>query len=558
MKYIKFIMVSVFVLVMTSCATEDNSDDPENQEEINFGGEVSTAQFVYIYDKEFSENSYEATFNGEPITVVNSQKEEEDLLMFYVDPVLANANSENNVLRIPALDIKLRYKVVQSVLNASVEETMAPFFEVIDNAEIDTTTTVGENSQKFIDGFNQYYNSLSPVEKEDIAIFVQMNEDMFSLAYSRQQGLEPFQNFSKCRQAKFQTGVFGAGAALLANPGTMPLSIVSAALAVVSFTKAVKYCTFFMEDTIKHAFLSFENMVSSRTEGTGGKLATLEFVSGVSTSLNAVHGLRSLQASDASDTNEYISDFFSYVTKINDFIVTTLNNVIAWYNSQVSFFLQVEPYNTPVPIPENGTQEEAALEQYRYEMFDFSVADNNVSIVQQHFNNGTVSFKLKIAEGAAQQEITTTLNYTYTDLYNDEVTGSFPIVVKNPLKGFWDMVIFYNEIPVGEYQNLYAAGCPNIIDGKETMFGNFTFYEDNTFSYSWTTIQIAYNILYNEDCEITGDNENTTREHVEEGTGTYHYNGTNYILDYDEGGTETVHILGPDRIKIYQEEYVRQ
>ena len=80
---------------------------------------------------------------------------------------------------------------------------------------------------------------------------------------------------------------------------------------------------------------------------------------------------------------------------------------------------------------------------------------------------------------------------------------------------------------------------------------------DGTFSYSWTTSQIAYNIQYNEECDIVGDSDNVTRTNTETGTGTYSFNNTNYILDYDNGGKETIQILGPDSIKIYQEEYTR-
>ena len=59
--------------------------------------------------------------------------------------------------------------------------------------------------------------------------------------------------------------------------------------------------------------------------------------------------------------------------------------------------------------------------------------------------------------------------------FNTKEISEENLVVKHSLEGVWDMVIFYDEVPVGEYFNIYSSNCTNILEAKETMYGNFTF-----------------------------------------------------------------------------------
>lgn len=559
MNFLKVILLTVlFSLTFHSCS-EDTSDDPENQEQIPFAGEVYSSEFVYIQTEVATADNYDATLNGTPIKVVDPGNELGDL-MFFVDPAMVTIGGNDNILEIPALDLKLRYEVRETVLESSVAETLEPYFMAINSAEFDTSTAAGQNAQRFREGLLQMYQSLSQEEKRSIALFHQANSSLFNTAYSDlRSGRMPNENFDACLAATFLTGVFGGGAYLLANPATLVLSAISAGIAIVALIEAKEYCTAWVQGEIKHAFLKLDGIISDRSLEPSRMPDGIQFTSAEPKALSAVNVMRSLQSSDADDTNADISRFFSFVPRLNDYIVNTLNDIIIWYNDQVPFFAEVDPFQAPVDIPENGTEEPIPLEIASSFLFGFSVADSDVAIDYTMDQDGEIIFTMTIDENASEQEIETTLNYTYSDQFNDGVTGSFPITVTaQPLVGLWDMVLFHNGVPVGEYYDIYESDCPNILYGRETMSGNFTFNADNTFSYSWTTIQIVYNIQYDSDCEIVGDSENVTYNDVETGTGTYSFNGNNYILDYDEGGTETVQFLEQDRIKIFEEEYVRQ
>lgn len=128
--------------------------------------------------------------------------------------------------------------------------------------------------------------------------------------------------------------------------------------------------------------------------------------------------------------------------------------------------------------------------------------------------------------------------------------------------GVWEMDIFNNDVPVGQYINEYSTQCPDIVVGKTSMSGSFEFPEgvyEGPFNFTITDYYIDTQVTFNADCEITEDLPDTETETTETGNGSISYDGENFILYYyDTGNTETITLLGQDRIKIAQEEYVRQ
>lgn len=147
---------------------------------------------------------------------------------------------------------------------------------------------------------------------------------------------------------------------------------------------------------------------------------------------------------------------------------------------------------------------------------------------------------------------------TVTDSNGCTDTDSFLVEGISSIVGVWEIVIFEDTIPVGEFSFYYSEECPNILVNKTSSSGTIEFTPDGLFFYSWTDHTILTQIQYNSDCEIIDDLPDTEYYTTEKGKGYFNYDGSQFVLYYFEGGEETVSLLGPNRIKIYQEEYVRK
>ncbi len=101
--------------------------------------------------------------------------------------------------------------------------------------------------------------------------------------------------------------------------------------------------------------------------------------------------------------------------------------------------------------------------------------------------------------------------------------------------GVWKMVVFNEEVPVGQYIEHYSAQCPEILVSKTSMSGNYEFQSgdfEGLFNYAITDSTIDTNLEYNADCEITKDLPDTETETTETGEGQIYYNDSDLVLDY--------------------------
>lgn len=439
----KKLKVVLLILVASACFNSCSKDDdkPSDDEAID-GGTIYTSELVRIAAEGLSQDLYDATFNGVSVQLVNNDQDE---LLFFVQSDLAKLD-ENNVLEVASLEMKINYTVVKTDLSTTPEETLAPLISNLNN--IDTNGFAqGNKVQQFIDSFNNYYASLSAQEKTDMAEFYQANRELFNLIGEEGGRSTNFLGLSKCQQAKFLTATLGGAAGILANPATMGLSVLAGAGAVVAFMDAVEYCTAFMSQKLKQVFLKFDNMLSSRPgednsvyaiEQSGknphgqpnqmlSRKTTLTFEHGEPQSFDAANGMRSLQASDASDANSIIAEFFSLISSLNNFVLEKLNGAITYYNNQVSSFFQVDLFEIPIVVPTNGQVETRLFTQEIFNAFTFSVGSSEVELSSIGFSNGQVNLTLNMAD-PTQNEVSTTLDYVYHDEFNDR-NGSFPIVV---------------------------------------------------------------------------------------------------------------------------------
>jgi len=421
MKYLKFILLSLLVCMSyNSCSSDDNNDQEEEQGEVMDGGTVYTSKLVLIETENLSGENYEAEFNGDPVTLANNGQ---GALVFFVLPELSKIG-QDNYLEIASLDMKIRYKVEQTALPGSAEETLAPFMDHLNN--IDTGGfDQGDKVAEFISGFNDYYASLTDAEKHNMAEFYQANKELLDGTLQKPNETENFLGLSDCQQSQWLTATLGSAAAILgSNPATMGLSVLSGAGAVVAFKSAVESCSGFMNEKLRHAFAKFNDLFSDKQEE---DLDYLSFNSGEQQSFAMKNGMRGIQESDASDGNEYLTSFFSFVSEINDLILNKLNLLIDWWNEHLPSFFQIEPFDTPIDVPTTAQPEEQVITQETFGKYSFSVADSNVSISSINLSGGNINITLNITD-PSQTEISTTLNYTFQDDINNH-QGSFPVVV---------------------------------------------------------------------------------------------------------------------------------
>src|SRR5690554_5640972 len=450
-KFKSVFLILLVVASFNSCSSDDERQTNENDIE---GGTVYTSQLVTISPEGFLENIYDATFNDAPVQLANNDS---GGLVFFVQPDLALVG-ERNVLEIPALEMTINYTVKETVLPGRPEETLAPFITRLN--DVDTGGfDQGEKVRGFLDSFNNYYASISASEKMAMAEYYHANPDLFG-SFLFEGRTTDFLGLDKCQKAKFLTATLGGAAVILGNPATMGLSILSGAGAVVAFMDAVEYCTDFMSQKLKQVFLKFDDMLSSRPfQELGAKSqiqvsnvqpkqmgGSLEFVHGTAKNFHAGNGMRSLQVSDASDSNSIVAEFFSLVESLNNFVLETLNGAIAMYNNEVSSFFEIDLFEIPINIPANGEVETLALDQETFGAFNFSVGSAEVELGSINFANGEVNLTLNMADPNAG-EVSTTLDYIFKDDFNER-QGSFPIVVSSEedvqfvYEGVWIMSIY--------------------------------------------------------------------------------------------------------------------
>lgn len=431
MKPLKTIFFFLLIaLNFNNCSSDDSSSD---QEVTRDGGTVYTSEIVRVQFENLNQDLYQGIFNGSSIELINDSEGE----LAFIVPTNTASIGENNLLHIPSLNLKINYTVQLTVINATPEQTLAPFI-----ADLNTTGTSGfdegEKVQEFIDSFNAYYASLTNSEKQSMAEFYFINKEFLdgSLSSSRTfRTDDALPSFSKCQEAKFKTAILGGIAALTANPTTMPISIFAAAGAVVSFKNAVEHCSNFLTSKIKHVFMKFDNFVSSKTTSSStsqigeNRNAPILFTSGISRDFAVSNTMRSIQISDNNDDNELINNFFSYVSSINSFILNNLNNVINTYNNYVPSFFQLDPFNTPITIPQNSTTENISTTNEIFNNMTFSITNSDVTINSLNFNNGNLSLKLLLNDPNVIETFAT-INYAYTDDFNEK-TGYFEIKISN-------------------------------------------------------------------------------------------------------------------------------
>ncbi len=554
----------MFFLAFIGC-----SEDETEYSEIN-GGLIYTSQLVTIARDNLTQEVYTGVLNGEMINLTNTFSGE---LIFFAFPEIVNLE-DDNILEIPDLNLKIKYSVKQTSLLLSAEETLQPWIDQISNTDI-SGVSQGENLQQFIDNFMQYFSSLSPQQMTAMAEYYKANQELFDSALSVEDRnmnsdsdwQEATVACTECNSAVYRTVIFGSAAIILgditlasggftaAMTGTGSLSFGVAG--IMSFVAVLKTCEKFQNIPIKKiSQFTLSDLVSESSNYRN--LNDLQFTSNVSKSVTAKNGARKLQNSDMSDTNSYISSFFSSVAKINDVVVGKINAAISMYNENIPSFLSPVQPIIGITIPDSQPINIEILSQNIYENLTFSVENDNVSIGSVSFAGGNISLTLIIDDPTqiTGESISTHLKYRYNDTFS-KVEGSFPITITNEedlLAGTWVMTHFHSIFPVGQYDFTYYSECPSIWQWKTTYSGSANFSSGTGSLNHWK--QVIVSGAY---CTSTGYNPTEYSNEESSTSLTYTKDGSTYTIHIPGDPPSDVVFLDENRIKIWDDFiYVRQ
>ncbi|MEZ5194830.1 MAG: hypothetical protein R2764_00045, partial [Bacteroidales bacterium] len=364
---------SVLALIITfflGCS----KDDGGTKTQLLNGGTVKTYEVVIIEKENINNETYEAIFNGNSIVL---NKIDDNQVAFIVTPDIA-LFGELNLLEIPALNLEIQYNVLNTTLVETPEETMQPFIDMLNNVET-SSVDQGVKIQLFIDSFMDYYNNLSDIDKQMMAVFYLANEGLFVNSLNitgKSIQSSVIDSLDECQTYTYATGAFGVLAAVSSGP--MPIiSILCSAGAVVSFKNAIETCGTFADQNIKNTFVQAENEIfETEKHQTSTEIVFNDMVTKtVSFSL----GMRAVNTADSDDNNSYISIFFQSINKINNIIQNKLNTAIVYYNQNVPYFLEIEPFDT-IAINDATVSEQMSLTEEMFNSMSFSIPNNNITI----------------------------------------------------------------------------------------------------------------------------------------------------------------------------------
>lgn len=432
----KQLLLGLMVLfgLSISCSSDDDGgvnkggEEPPKGEELLDGGTIYTAQLVTIDKKGVTSPRYEATFNDYAIEVASTS---DTTLVFLALPDLVVVGEEN-VLKIPDLDLYISYEVKQTEMTATAAEVLAPLLE--DIRAVDTGEIEEDGVKEFFEGFDRYYASLSGTDKQLMAEVYTANFTSETSDLAGRISLSDILN--PCQTNMLRMGIAAVVAVYTAE--VLPLSVLFSAIALVKFRDTVRTCREILTTKLKNTFLKFKDalelkspMMSQRVEN--GKMT---FTAGVAERLTFDVGMRGLQTSDAEGATGAIAACFEAIESLNAFVTDKLNVAIAYYNETMPDYFSVSSFEVPVPIPGESMSTVTEITTEFYEGLSFTVADENVIVQEISYSNGMVQMTLGYAdpELAEGNDLETSLHYTYTDAYNS-TEGSLPVKVQSPCSG---------------------------------------------------------------------------------------------------------------------------
>lgn len=455
-----YLMVIIGIMFLNGCSKDDDNIE-QTKTEVVLPKEVYRLQIVEAKFSEplSSQEEYNGNLGGTPIKLVRA---DEHTLFFYIPGEIAVGEM---VFTIPQLKVSNSVYVKNQELKGSAETVLQPFFEKttpeyqqISTPEYaDYLTTVNT-------AFNDYYKTLSQEEKDEMALFYQVNEDFLSeiLNVSLEKKDAVKDVFILVQKHKLAVALLvGGGVAAFFNP------LVGGVIFTIGAVKALENDGLLAEGyNIVIKDVKNNGLLDKPVHKLFGTQEDLVFINENLRNVDLVVERRNIIASDRNSSAVGLVTFFDahdtlfgFARKINEEITARRDN---WFFSKIPLIPVHE-------LPSTTETETTALTEEAFGYMTFSVADSNVKITESKFENGTIRMKMTILNPATVtgNSIKTQLNYTYKEEFSN-VSGSFPIEV--------ELEEEYNyQLQIGDYNPDYNLITPQqtLNQGQSVSFPNY-------------------------------------------------------------------------------------
>lgn len=411
----------------SGCSKNDDGGSEPNQE-ITMPKEVFQLQIV---EAQFSEPLLQEEYNGDlsgvPIKLLRSDVNK---MVFYVPGETAMGES---TLNIPSLGVQTKLEVKKGVLNGNENSVIKPFLE---NLNTSRSAIKNEEYANYLaetqKAFEEYYKSLSKEDKDQMALFYQINEKWFKeiLDLNPSEGQITMDLKTTFKKALIFSGsvyVFGSSGYLLSLPGTPLEKSIIAVTGVTAGVLAWEYGTELVQE-IKIIENITNQIFGKRSTNNILETQSILFVNEEAKNLDFFTGQRKITTADELSTNEGTSTFFNaYGILVNT--TEKVNDVIEFINDNL-FFSNIS--RIPIyKIPNSTETQSTALTAEDYNSLKFTVSDANLQLSDLAFENGSVRMKMTVknSKTVTGKSIITTLNYTYQNQFST-ANGSMPIEVR--------------------------------------------------------------------------------------------------------------------------------
>ena len=425
----------IALMFMGSCKKDEVTDkelegieEVEEVEELKpiEGGIIYSSEAVSLKIDNFSlQETYPIIFGNQELTAVRSS---EDELIFQV-PALIDLGEIQMV--IPTLDnYTVSYEVKQTVLSATPNEIMTSFF-----TDITDSVTVFDDLEEvaYLEEYNtalqEYYNGLSDNEKQVMAEYYIANEAFFTRIFSDEL---TGKNESKdvLDDYKIAVVIMGASVAIaIINPDPITRAV-AVGVAIYSFKKAKAKYSAFADQNIKIIDFALNSVSSQFDKNRTSEKdeAYLAFDDNVAKGINVENISRPLVSEDKTDTAQGVSEFFSSLEAMNG-VVLKINEAITFVNENL-FFSNISLLEKS-ELSETASASTMTLTEEQLKALNFSVSNSNLSLTKVAMdanNNLLLTLKIKDGSDVAEEFVTSQLNFTYADTFN-QISGGFPIRV---------------------------------------------------------------------------------------------------------------------------------
>lgn len=409
--YSKTLFIAFALIMVLSCSKDDSSANI-------VGGVVYRSQVVTIDlpNVTLSNQQYQATFNGLPITLAKSDNHK----LFFLVPYSTTLGMQDLVIS-SLNDITIHYDLQDTVLSESIEVTMESFFANLNtfsqNLDSSPEAIVAQNA---LNSFNSYYANATIEDKTEIAIIYKANKIMFD---------KIIQNIDISGKA-IDPNALCFGAAVIGMGASIPLLLAPTGATQIAGLVLLAPSVYYAKDCGKPLWNEFvlANFINiNGILGLNQKNTILVFTNNINSTLPLNTVNRKLISSDASRTESTWLYFFPYFNLLNANIAIA-NTVIPLVNNLpfVNFGLISQ-----IQLPSSSVVVNTTVNQVIFGKIQFSINHPNLQLVSSSLvSDGQMSMKIKIIGTPTTSPVISTLNYSYTDSFST-FSGTIPISVSN-------------------------------------------------------------------------------------------------------------------------------